>query len=99
MVDIFNCDVWQEDCLRGEKCAAVPLYRDGIYEGWQCLPAGSTEAGGACSPVEVAPPGTDTCDADSICLGAFGSIHPTNRSAMMSAVVLLVSSLQWVAPS
>lgn len=35
----------------------------------------------------------------SICLGAFGSIHPTNRSAMMSAVVLLVSSLQWVAPS
>ena len=69
-VDGFNCDLWQEDCEQGEKCAAVPWYRDGIYEGWQCLPAGSTEPGSPCSGVEGEPFGTDTCDADSICLGA-----------------------------
>ena len=79
----FGCDFWAKDCPIGEKCAPYPWYRDGLYEGWACLLAGSTEPGSPCSAI-AGPLGTDTCDADSICLGA---VEPGETSVCVEQCV------------
>ncbi len=69
------CDFWAQDaCPPGEKCQAIASTPgSGAWDANVCVPAGHDKVGETCClagvgncPI-VGPPGTDSCDATSIC--------------------------------
>jgi hypothetical protein len=65
-----RCDLWAQDCPRGEKCSAWANDGQGIYNATICveLPRTPIPVGGACTTELVPASGRDECELGSICL-------------------------------
>ncbi len=67
----YECDVWEQDCDRDEKC--MPWANDGgeFFNATRCVPVAqaTVEAGAPCTVEGSAVTGIDDCGANAMCFG------------------------------
>lgn len=69
MVVVEDCDVWQQDCARGEKCMPWANDGSGVWNALACRPVAPDPAqpGDTCFVEGFGASGYDTCDFGAMC--------------------------------
>ncbi len=67
--DWFECDLWLQDCPRGEKCMPWALDGGGSWNAWRCSPLARNpgERGDPCTVERSAVSGIDDCELGAMC--------------------------------